>query len=352
MARQTGTLSAAGSVTLTKPQAETLALVQISGTHAGFTFVLEGSIDGTNYVAVAAIDAATGQIVTGTISPAENASAVWKVPAEGFARIRLRLTAISTGSVSVAIVSSSYVGLPISYINNASSQVAGTLSSKGVAGTDSTLPITGAAGSGSGAGAAVSLTGGLGGATGAGGASSVVGGAGGSTSGTGGAASVIGGAGTAGNANGGAVSILGGAKHSAGTDGAISIGTSNTSAITIGAASIPTNAPGPVNSAAGASTAAAGSTTSDAGVLPAGTARVYPTTAADDTKGVRVHASDKVTGRTIFIGNGVSNKILKVYAPSGGAINGASADAAFSSASGKGVIMHCLDATANTWLAW
>lgn len=102
----------------------------------------------------------------------------------------------------------------------------------------------------------------------------------------------------------------------------------------------------------GASTAAAGTTTADAGVLPAGTASVYPTTAADDTKGVRVHATDKVTGRTIFIGNGVSNKILKVYAPSGGAINGASADAAFSSASGKGVVIHCLDSTANTWLAW
>lgn len=103
---------------------------------------------------------------------------------------------------------------------------------------------------------------------------------------------------------------------------------------------------------AGASTAAAGSATGDAGVLPAGTSSVYPTTAADDTKGVRVHADDKVTGRTILIGNGVSNKILKVYAPAGGAINGAAADAAFSSVSGKGVIMHCLNATANTWLAW
>jgi predicted RecA/RadA family phage recombinase len=101
----------------------------------------------------------------------------------------------------------------------------------------------------------------------------------------------------------------------------------------------------------GASTAAAGSTTSDAGVLPAGTSRVYPTTGADDTKGVRIHASDKVTGRMLFIGNGVSNKILKVYPPSGGAINGASADAAFSSASGKGVLIVCLSSGSNTWLA-
>lgn len=102
----------------------------------------------------------------------------------------------------------------------------------------------------------------------------------------------------------------------------------------------------------GASTAAAGTTTADAGVLPAGTSKVYPTTAADDTKGVRVHASDKVTGRMLFIGNGVANKILKVYAPSGGTINGGSADAAFSSVSGKGVVIVCLSSAGNTWLGF
>lgn len=102
----------------------------------------------------------------------------------------------------------------------------------------------------------------------------------------------------------------------------------------------------------GTSTAAAGSTTADAGALPAAAGSVYPTTAADDTKGVIVHTDDKVTGRVLMIGNGVSNKILKVYPPSGGTINGAAADAAFSSASGKGVILVCLSSTSNTWLAW
>lgn len=105
------------------------------------------------------------------------------------------------------------------------------------------------------------------------------------------------------------------------------------------------------NSTVGASTAAAGSTTADAGALPAGTAPVYPTTAADDTKGVVISTSDKVTGRRLFIGNGVANKILKVYPPSGGTINGGSADAAYSSASGKGVEIVCLSSASNTWLA-
>lgn len=104
--------------------------------------------------------------------------------------------------------------------------------------------------------------------------------------------------------------------------------------------------------AIGASTAAAGTTYADAGALPAGTSVVYPTTGADDTKGVIVHTSDKVTGRILHIGNGVSNKILKVYGPSGATINGASANTAFSSASGKGVVMICLSSGSNTWLAW
>ena len=99
----------------------------------------------------------------------------------------------------------------------------------------------------------------------------------------------------------------------------------------------------------GASTAAAGSTTSDAGVLPAATSRVYLTSGADDTRGVRINAADQVTGRKLYIANGVSNKILKVYGPSGAVINGASADAAFSSASGAGVTIICTSGSGNTW---
>lgn len=115
----------------------------------------------------------------------------------------------------------------------------------------------------------------------------------------------------------------------------------------VGAAAI-----GSHNMSIGASTAAAGTTTADAGVLPAGTASVYPTTAADGTKGVRINASDKVTGRHLLIGNGVAGQILKVYPPSGGTINGAAADAAFASVSGKGVQIVCLSSAGNTWLAW
>ena len=102
----------------------------------------------------------------------------------------------------------------------------------------------------------------------------------------------------------------------------------------------------------GASTAAAGSTYADAGALPAGTARVYSTTGADGTKGVILNTADKVTGRQVFIGNTVPGNALKVYAPAGGTINGASANTAFVSANGKGVIVICLNSSTNAWLAW
>lgn len=101
----------------------------------------------------------------------------------------------------------------------------------------------------------------------------------------------------------------------------------------------------------GGSTAAAGSTTSDATALPAGTAKFYPVTAADDTKGVKITVSDQYTGNRLFIGNQVSNKILKIYGPTGAVINGAAADAAFSSVSGAGIDIVCINGPANTWSA-
>jgi hypothetical protein len=103
--------------------------------------------------------------------------------------------------------------------------------------------------------------------------------------------------------------------------------------------------------APGANTVAAGSIFSDAGALPAGTSSVYPTTGADDTKGVRISVADQVTGRRLTIINTVANKILNVYGPSGAVINAAAANAAFASVSGHGVTIVCLSGSGNTWLA-
>ncbi len=138
----------------------------------------------------------------------------------------------------------------------------------------------------------------------------------------------------------------------AGTAGSKAAGTLLFNVTSGGTAQFSLNEFAKKNVAVGASTAAAGSTYADAGALPAATASVYLTSAADDTKGVIVHADDEVDGRVIYIANGVSNKILKVYAPAGGTINGAAANAAFSSASGKGVIMVCAAAATHVWNAF
>jgi predicted RecA/RadA family phage recombinase len=265
-------------------------------------------------------------------------------------------TATIGGSVTATAIAAEDSSLAISGLAGSAGSAGGAVPITGGAGhtngVGGAVSQTGGAGSGSGAGGAASVVGGAGGATGAGGAVAVTGGAGGSTSGTGGAVTVAGGAGTAGNANGGAISVLGGNAHGSGTDGVANLGTSNTSAVNIAAASIPTTIGGPITLSVGASTAAAGSTNADAGALPAGTASIYPTTAADDTKGVIINAADKVTNRKLTIVNGVSNKILKIYPPSGGSINGGAANAAFSTASGRSAEVVCTDSATNTWLAW
>jgi hypothetical protein len=102
----------------------------------------------------------------------------------------------------------------------------------------------------------------------------------------------------------------------------------------------------------GGTTAAAGTNSGNAAVLPAGTARDYPVTGADGTKGVRVNAADLVTNRRLRVLNGVANAVLKIYPPPGGTINGAAADAAVSTPSGLGLILYCSDAANNVWYAY
>jgi predicted RecA/RadA family phage recombinase len=168
--------------------------------------------------------------------------------------------------------------------------IAGSVTADDITGSDATLAIAGLAAAqgglvsmtggtsstGGNAGGAVSLVGGTPGATGVGGAASVAGGAGGSTSGTGGAVAIAGGAGTAGNANGGAVSVLGGNAHGSGTDGVLSLGTSNTSAINIGAAGILTRNAGHFQAGGNAAvTATTGGGTT--GLIPAGASFVTVT---------------------------------------------------------------------------
>lgn len=108
----TGDLAATGSVTHTKSLHETLVIAMINGTYGTVTFVFEGSMDGTNYVALAAQRVDTGALVTGSIAPTDNAEQAWYVPSVGFTQVRARVTAIASGTASFLLQSGSYVGLP------------------------------------------------------------------------------------------------------------------------------------------------------------------------------------------------------------------------------------------------
>lgn len=196
------------------------------------------------------------------------------------------------------------------------------------------VSVTGGAGAGTGAGGAASVVGGLGGTTGAGGAVAVTGGQGGATSGAAGAVAITGGAGsnTAGdgaavtitggaatnnNDNGGAVTINGGAKHGTGADGAISIGVTNASSITMGKA--PRFPVTLLN--------AAGSTQADGGALVEG----FNVIAAQDNTTCVVLPSC-VNGAWCVVVNQATDKTLNVFPPVSKQINGAGANNAVSMA--------------------
>ncbi len=281
-----GSLTGAGSVTLTKAAADTTTLVQISGTYGTVTFVIEGTVDGSQWSPVGAISYSTGLFSAGssTFSPTDNATQAWKVPSEGLIGVRARATAVGSGQADFVLVSERIGGNPFFSIASSGSTVGSlTTFQAGINFTGATTVNT------------VSMPDNLADAL----------------------------------------------NIKEATNSYLKFITTNSAeAIVLGKS---------LTLSQGASTAGLGTTFADAAALPAGTGAYYPTTAADGTVGVIIDVADKVSNRILFIGNGVSNAILKVYGPSGAVINGAAANAAFSSASGKGVIAICLSGAGNTW---
>lgn len=126
MAAISGDLTAPGSVTLTKKVVENTAIIAVSGAAYGtMTFVIEGTIDGTNWFPIAAYDYATGLIVTGTIAPTDNAENCWVANAIGLSGVRARVTAIASGTATFTLSSASYLGQPVLAINNAAASGTG-----------------------------------------------------------------------------------------------------------------------------------------------------------------------------------------------------------------------------------
>lgn len=113
----TGSLTATGSVTLTKPHTHTMCVAHIAGTYGTVTFVFEGSLDGTNYFALHAYRHDTGALVTGTVAPTDNAEQAWLVPCAGLTHVRARVTAISSGTAAFHLSSASYQVQPLTALN-------------------------------------------------------------------------------------------------------------------------------------------------------------------------------------------------------------------------------------------
>lgn len=104
-ANTTGTLTATGSVTHYKTNRARSAQFSISGTYGTVQFVFEVSLDGTNWAPTSAVLQSTAALVTGTVSPADNSTLSWRVRSADVQYVRLRVTAIASGSVAVAVTS-------------------------------------------------------------------------------------------------------------------------------------------------------------------------------------------------------------------------------------------------------
>jgi Zn-dependent M28 family amino/carboxypeptidase len=92
--RKTTAIAASGDVTPNFAGGETAntGVVQITGTFVG-TLSFEATVDGTNYVPVAAEPVAGGASVTSATGPG-----LWRIRAGGFHSLRVRCSAFTSGA--------------------------------------------------------------------------------------------------------------------------------------------------------------------------------------------------------------------------------------------------------------
>jgi len=100
---KTGTLSATGNVALGLSGAP-LVFVGVSGTYGSVTGIVEGSVDGSVWFTVPAIKGDSGLAREGSLALVDNSTNGFYVAASNLTHIRYKVTAISSGSVSVEII--------------------------------------------------------------------------------------------------------------------------------------------------------------------------------------------------------------------------------------------------------
>ncbi len=120
--------------------AHTSVLLQVSGTFTSLTFSIQGSADGSNAFACAAIDLGTRQIVSGgsTISATDSTTYAWEIPAELLSCVGISTTGPATGTAVFTVSSGSFIGLPVNATANAGTSTTGNQAFSG------TLTVTSA----------------------------------------------------------------------------------------------------------------------------------------------------------------------------------------------------------------
>ena len=87
--------AATGNGTAMDVDGLSLVGLQITGTFSA-TVTIEGSVDGTNYVAIRSLN-----LNTGAVASAPTAAGVFQVPVSGLAKLRARVSAYTSGTVTV-----------------------------------------------------------------------------------------------------------------------------------------------------------------------------------------------------------------------------------------------------------
>lgn len=105
LATQSSTISTATGTAVLPLTGENATVALIYGTYTGFTCVFEASQDGTLYFPVFAIRSDSQTIEDGTLSPPNSSTRSWILPNGIWSKLRLRATALSTGTVNVVFTS-------------------------------------------------------------------------------------------------------------------------------------------------------------------------------------------------------------------------------------------------------
>jgi hypothetical protein len=139
-AATTQTVTATGALTGVTITADGMALVTISGTYAGVAFNFEGTPDGTFSPAFPVMASQVDTVSTVTASGAlpSNATRSWFVKAPGHTKIRLNVTAYTSGTANVTITPMYYQlsdGANVNVANTPAVTISGTPTVTANAGT-------------------------------------------------------------------------------------------------------------------------------------------------------------------------------------------------------------------------